>query len=101
MALTINYDALAKLDNAFNYAVQAKQSERTGKSSVISINGENFSCQVSSADAPKGILSLFRSRDNALKEVNNATRSRFKQTVLDALGVADENELPQSVKNAS
>ena len=32
--------------------------------------------------------------------MNNATRTLFKQTVLDALGLKDENELPKSVKDA-
>lgn len=100
MSFTINNDALAKLETAFNYAQQAKQSERAGESSVIRINGENFSCQVSHADAPKGFLSLFRTRSEQQKNLNNETRALFKQTVLDALGVADEDKLPQSVKNA-
>jgi len=100
MSFTINNDALAKLETAFNYAQQAKQSESAGGSSVIRINGENFSCQVSHADAPKGFLSLFRTRSEQQKDLNNETRALFKQTVLDALGVADEDKLPQSVKNA-
>ena len=100
MSFAINTDALAKLDAAFDYALQAKQNERAGKSSVIRINGENFSCQVSHADAPRGILSLFSFRKSDQKALNNATRALFKQTVLDAFGVTDENALPQSVKKA-
>jgi len=100
MSFTINNDALAKLETAFNYAQQTKQTERTGESSVIRINGENFSCQVSQADAPKGFFGLFRSRSDLQKNLNNETRALFKQTVLDALGVADEDKLPKSVKDA-
>jgi hypothetical protein len=100
MSFAINTDALAKLDAAFDFALQAKQNERAGKSSVIRINGENFSCQVSHADAPRGILSLFSFRKSDQKALNNATRALFKQTVLDAFGVTDENALPQSVKKA-
>ena len=39
MALTINDNALAKLNTAFEYAQNAVQNERTGQDSVIRING--------------------------------------------------------------
>ena len=100
MALEINNAALAKLETAFNYAQQAAQTERTGNDSVIRINGENFSCSVSHADAPKSGFGLLRFRGKDQQALNNATRALFKQTVLDAFGVKSEDELPRSVKNA-
>jgi len=100
MALNINNDALAKLETAFNYAQQAARTERTGNDSVIRINGEDFSCSVSHADAPKSGFGLLRFRGKDQQALNNATRALFKQTVFDALGVKSEDELPRSVKNA-
>ena len=100
MALEINNAALAKLETAFNYAQKAARTERTGNDSVIRINGENFSCSVSHADAPKSGFGLLRFRGKDQQALNNATRALFKQTVFDALGVKSEDELPRSVKNA-
>ncbi len=100
MALTINDNALAKLNTAFEYAQKAVQTERTGQDSVIRINGESFTCQVSHADAPKSGFGLLGFRGKDQQNLNNATRTLFKQTVLDALGLKDENELPKSVKDA-
>ena len=100
MALTLNDNALAKLNTAFEYAQNAVQNERTGQDSVIRINGESFTCQVSHADAPKSGFGLFGFRRKDQQDLNNATRTLFKQTVLDALGLKDENELPKSVKDA-
>ena len=100
MALTINNNALAKLNTAFEYAQNAVQNERTGQDSVIRIYGESFTCQVSHADAPKSGFGLFGFRRKDQQDLNNATRTLFKQTVLDALGLKDENELPKSVKDA-
>ena len=100
MSLTINDNALAKLNTAFEYAQNAVQNERTGQDSVIRINGESFTCQVSHADAPKSGFGLFGFRRKDQQVLNNATRTLFKQTVLDALGLKDENELPKSVKDA-
>ena len=100
MAISFNEDALAKLNTAFNYAQQAARTERTGNDSVIRINGESFTCQVSHADAPKSGFGLFGFRGKDQQNLNNATRALFKQTVLDALGLKDENELPKSVKDA-
>ena len=100
MALTLNDNALAKLNTAFEYAQKAVQTERTGQDSVIRINGESFTCQVSHADAPKSGFGLFGFRRKDQQDLNNATRALFKQTVLDALGLKDENELPKSVKDA-
>ena len=100
MALTFNDNALAKLNTAFEYAQNAVQNERTGQDSVIRINGESFTCQVSHADAPKSGFGLFGFRRKDQQVLNNATRTLFKQTVLDALGLKDENELPKSVKDA-
>ncbi len=100
MALTLNDNALAKLNTAFEYAQKAVQTERTGQDSVIRINGESFTCQVSHADAPKSGFGLFGFRGKDQQDLNNATRALFKQTVLDALGLKDENELPKSVKDA-
>ncbi len=100
MALTLNDNALAKLNTAFEYAQNAVQNERTGQDSVIRINGESFTCQVSHADAPKSGFGLLGFRRKDQQDLNNATRTLFKQTVLDALGLKDEKELPKSVKDA-
>ena len=74
MALTLNDNALAKLNTAFKYAQNAVQNERTGQDSVIRINGESFTCQVSLADAPKSGFGLLGFRRKDQQDMNNAPR---------------------------
>ena len=93
-------NAYNKLNTVFNYAQQLKTSRTaSGGDSVVRLqDGDAFTCNYSTADAPRGLFNP-ASRSQTQKDLNNETRAVFKQAVIDIFGTSI-NDVPENVRSA-
>ena len=93
-------NAYNKLNTVFNYAQQLKASRTaSGGATVVRLqDGDAFTCNYSTADAPRGLFNP-ASRSQTQKNLNNETRAVFKQAVIDIFGTSI-NDVPKNVRSA-
>jgi len=93
-------NAYNKLNGVFNYAQDIKTSpEASGGDTVVRLrDGDALSCSYSRDDAPRGLFNrAARSQDQ--KNLNDATRAIFKQSVIEIFGTSI-NDVPKNVRSA-
>jgi len=96
----VNFDALEKLNAAFNYAEAVSQRLNIGGDTVLYLeNGQKLTCRYSQNDRPKDLFHFRRTRTETQKQLNNETRELFKQMVIDIFGTSID-DVPKSVRSA-